>query len=329
VKRLIDWRSAQSKYSAREQNIKAVADALRSLLGAKGGKGGSKTGAKHRFLRNYRNQYRSSALVLYQGMVDDSSLLSGNLVKAAVKYTQNHRRQVQRFMLGLLQLIMQGIQIEMSFYSMTENKAYVDYRKGEWQTKISQVRSVMQKTDKKIVSGWKKQLVKDIDQLLKEHSGQSNKEFSETVYKFLMDKYDWRSWFVVVSNAVTGEKRHWHGYCDGHKVFRRNGRNIVVASRLLSKRSRHDTSRAKSILSTLARNANDLLSTYPKSLYNALPASARKCSQYVLRSFVCSNCGVEYSYPKGQCTSQKLTMSFILFGSYNVIRKNVNSILCS
>jgi len=324
VKKLIDWRTTQGKYSDAEQDITALSAYLSRYVGATSK---TKKGFKNRFELNYRSTYQASAFKLYEGIVRKRTL-SGNLIKASLKYTGNHRRKNQRFMLSLLQLVMQGAQVELSFYSLTENRDTVDALKKEWQTQISRVRNVMQNTDNEIVAGWHDQMKQDLSTLLDKHHQQSNEAFSSTVYNFLADKYDWRYWAVVVTKDVGGGDNHWHGYCGGHAIFRHpSGRNLVVASRLKSSKKRHDDSKAKSVLSNLVRNARSSTSARPENLYKALPDSAKTCSPYMLKSFACYGCDVWYVRQKGTCTYQKMEMRYRRGRGYYT--KKVNGILCS
>ncbi|KAK3103728.1 hypothetical protein FSP39_021419 [Pinctada imbricata] len=75
----------------------------------------------------------------------------------------------------------------------------------------------------------------DVRNKLVQLNGRSNHEFALEVYNLLDTKYPTKNWHVIAYNPILGSDKHQIGYCQGIHYFRRNGRNVVVASVLSSK----------------------------------------------------------------------------------------------
>ncbi|KAK3106062.1 hypothetical protein FSP39_011801, partial [Pinctada imbricata] len=88
----------------------------------------------------------------------------------------------------------------------------------------------MAEIDRSVKSKYRKQAESDAVKEMAEYKDMSNAALAEKVYSLLNDKYDWRVWFVVVYDGITGSENHWIWYCGGFFKFRHHGKNMVVAS---------------------------------------------------------------------------------------------------
>ena len=92
-----------------------------------------------------------------------------------------------------------------------------------------------------------------------------------------------------------------------------------MGSRLNSQYKKIDSAAATSLLDSLTAKAIYRADMYPEKLYNRLPSSAKVCSKYFLRSFVCWGCDVSYVRRSGACVYKKMVR-----GNF----KAVNALLC-
>ena len=54
-------------------------------------------------------------------MVHNDHVFSENILQAVVQQTKNHKRETEQFSLGLVQLLIQGIKVKISYYGMKES----------------------------------------------------------------------------------------------------------------------------------------------------------------------------------------------------------------
>ena len=50
----------------------------------------------------------------------NDQIISDNIIQAVVQQTKNHKRETEQFSLGLVQLLIQGIKVKVSYYGMKE-----------------------------------------------------------------------------------------------------------------------------------------------------------------------------------------------------------------
>ncbi|KAK3102247.1 hypothetical protein FSP39_009878 [Pinctada imbricata] len=164
-------------------------------------------------------------------MVSEGTLFN-NIPKVAKAYTNNNRRKVQKIMKGILNLILQGVKVELTYLSL--NNMTLDYkiRKRLWDKKIRQVIDHMQKFDEQMEKDWFSSLSKDVKKTLADKTGKSNDEFADALYSEISDKYDWREFHVIAYDEIAkdGYKKHYLKRCGGVHWFKKGGRNTVVAS---------------------------------------------------------------------------------------------------
>jgi len=160
---------------------------------------------------------------------------AANLIEAAKHYTENHRYYVQDFMVGLTQLIMEGMQIEASYTQLkygqdADGKEFLDYMQSFWDKKMGTLKEVMEQADKGIQEMWYEQLHVDVANYAQRHAQLSNQVFSGNLYNYLRDKYRWREWFVITYNPLSGWNDHAISACESKHQLRVSGRNILATS---------------------------------------------------------------------------------------------------
>ena len=112
VKNLIEKTSLKNQYAAFEHTILSLSARLQDMLAAKT----RDVGVYNRsFVREYQSSYGGAAFKIWNGMIDDNRVLSDNIPMTAMNFFNNDRKKVQRVMKGVLNLILQGVKVELAF----------------------------------------------------------------------------------------------------------------------------------------------------------------------------------------------------------------------
>ena len=120
VKRLIDWSKVQIQLSSHESTIKTLSHALENMYTASEL---AQDDYKDRFIRLYESMWADDPLVLYN-YIDSTGVFHGNLLDEARAYTENHRGKVQQFMIGLTDLVLRGVSVELSYHQLTKQNRF-------------------------------------------------------------------------------------------------------------------------------------------------------------------------------------------------------------
>lgn len=159
------------------------------------------------------------------------SVLTGDILKIAMDSFQYDRKQTQNFMIGILQLLLRGIQSEITYRKQYGDPYFNFYlHEFEWGQRFRNVTDRMQTIYEQVKGKYHDQAGKDIDRTAADNYTLSNGVFSSYLYNFLKKKYFWRDWLVVIYNPINGGSNHTNQQCDGFTKYRFHGRNMVVAS---------------------------------------------------------------------------------------------------
>ena len=64
------------------------------------------------FLTKYENHFDDSVQKLYDGAMNNDRIFSKNILEEVARQTEKHRRKFEQFSMGLVQLLIQGIQVK-------------------------------------------------------------------------------------------------------------------------------------------------------------------------------------------------------------------------
>ena len=109
VKDAIEWSSVKVSYSSYEHKIIAAEENLRRIYRVEGKARGEK---RKYFLAQYDSDFGNSVQKLYDGAYKHDRIFSKNILAAVEHQTKKHRRKFEQFSLGLLQLLIRGIQVK-------------------------------------------------------------------------------------------------------------------------------------------------------------------------------------------------------------------------
>ena len=99
--------------------------------------------------------------------------------------------------MGLVQLLIQGIKVKVSYYGMKEWAT--DHLVTEWETKMTTLRNTLQNVSADVKSRWLSQMKLDTKDLTLRYHGLGNQGLADKLYNFVTEKYNWRFWFVAVA----------------------------------------------------------------------------------------------------------------------------------
>lgn len=228
IARQIDWSRTRTQLYPYERRISSLKIELQRFFN-------SKTNVEfsfynESFVRAYENGIQHSTRMLYNHIVSSNFVFSDNILEAAIEGTNNDRRAVQEFMLGLTRLILLGSQIEMAYYKLKLPDSLRSL-KQEWVNKIQNMRRAMKRADAEIVSKFRTVSANDAKNIIRNNKGSANWVVADLIHDHLSDKFYWRTWLVVVYDDVRGNDDHQISYCGGYHVFRFNGYNFMIVSK--------------------------------------------------------------------------------------------------
>ncbi|CAC5390503.1 unnamed protein product [Mytilus coruscus] len=112
IERLIQWNVVQVNFGQLEQRINAVSLEFQYVYAVPQA---AVQNRKKIFIANYDGDYQNSGTKLYQAIVQKQGTFQENLGTSVLRYTKNDRRKTQIFLLGVMQLLLQAVKVEMGY----------------------------------------------------------------------------------------------------------------------------------------------------------------------------------------------------------------------
>ncbi|XP_063438472.1 SE-cephalotoxin-like [Mytilus trossulus] len=225
IERLIQWNVVQVNFGQLEQRIRAVSLEFEYIYDVPEP---AVQNRKELFISSYDNDYQNSGNKLYQAIVQRQGVFQEDLGTSVLRYTGYDRKMTQLFLLGVMQLLLQAVKVELGYLLVNQYNHNADYMKLKWEQRIKEVSNKFEQIDDQCVQNYHKYSGKDIDDFSSKNNG-IDRNFSDKLYELLQKKYYWRTWIVVSMDPIGGDK-FWVEVSGGHIRFKKNGRNIAVAS---------------------------------------------------------------------------------------------------
>ena len=224
VKEAIDWAVVKVNFQGIEQDIRLLDTKLDEVLQAPNPEHG-----KEEYIRVYESQYNEAGLLLWDSIVNDDQVFYENIVTAGMKYTDYRRDKMDKFMIGLIALILKSSNIEVSYEKFKEQDRGMS---KIWKTRLNETREAMAKADLVLENAWKDLFRGEVDKISKDSENWKHVDFRDRVYNFLTDKYPWRYWWVLAYDDVGGFDNHavQHDTVLAYHRFRHYGRNFMVGN---------------------------------------------------------------------------------------------------
>ena len=225
VKNAIDWSTVVVSYGTYERKIRAAEENLNRIYRVQRQ---ARKNEKNNFIIQYESDFDNSVQKLYDVIVNNDQVISDNILQAVVQQTKNHKRKTEQFSLGLVQLLIQGIKVKVSYYGMKEWAT--DHLVTEWETKMTTLRNTLQTVSDDVKSRWLSQMKLDTKDLLLRYHGLGNQGLADKLYNFVTEKYDWRFWFVAVYDDMSGLDKHNMWQHGGICYLHQHDKNTIIAS---------------------------------------------------------------------------------------------------
>ena len=124
--------------------------------------------------------------------------------------------------------LLPGIEVQISYYALSE-KPY-DHIVKEWEKKMQDLSETLRKKSNGIKNAYLMQLHNDAEGLIRDNYDEGNEQLMQKIYNFVIDKFDWRYWFVAVYDDMKGYDKHTMYQCGGAYFLHMKGRNIIISS---------------------------------------------------------------------------------------------------
>ncbi|XP_061197987.1 uncharacterized protein LOC133206074 [Saccostrea echinata] len=230
VTNLIKSKALKAQFSEIEQNVNALSYRLHMVMKAPKD---AVEGQKARFINSFKTSYLSAAKKIYNGIMTKQSF-TDNIPMAAMEYTNNDRKKMQKVMAGCVGLLMTAVKVNLAYLKLTNRTASYKMEQKEWETNIKKVLQKVKEVDKQVTSKWEDQKFQDMKDLSAQYKEDNHEQFAKRLYKFYSEKYYWRDWVVIVYNKMaeswTGKNGHTFKLCGGDKYLEKDNRNILTSS---------------------------------------------------------------------------------------------------
>ena len=161
VKNAIDWSTVVVSYGSYERKIRAAEENLNRIYSVQRQ---ARENEKENFNIQYESDVENSVQKLYDVIVYNDHVISDNIIQVVVQQTKNHKRKTEQFSLGLVQLLIQGIKVKVSYYGMKEWAT--DHLVTEWETKMTKLRDTLQTVSDVVKSLYLSQMRLDTKDLI-------------------------------------------------------------------------------------------------------------------------------------------------------------------
>lgn len=295
IQKRIDWSRLKLQFGDLERNIKSDSIYLRSIYQSPIA---SKESEKDFFMHAWESNCWVCALNLYHGIMGSDVGFSDDILQVAMTTFEDNRQLSQTFMTGLFKLLVLSVTNELAYRSIKYPTASYLYQEHIWKQRLHNVTTRMMNLDEIIKNKYHKLAERDILNFAKVNptSLLSNEHFSKKLYDFLVRKFYWRDWLVIVYIPISGDANHNNNVCDGYRKYRTYGRNIVVSS-VVHTRTPINTTEAALIINSLTTshhtcsiapcthnyNCNLVCTSHnydSMHLFSQLPAITKDCSVY-------------------------------------------------
>ena len=243
VKNAIDWSTVVVSYGTYERKIRAAEENLNRIYRVQRQ---ARKNEKNNFIIQYESDFDNSVQKLYDVIVNNDQVISDNILQAVVQQTKNHKRKTEQFSLGLVQLLIQGIKVKVSYYGMKEWAT--DHLVTEWETKMTKLRDTLQTVSDVVKNRYVSQMRLDTKDLILRYHGLGNKGLADKLYNFVTEKYDWRFWFVAVYDDMGGFDKHNMWQHGGTVFLHEHDKNIIIATQSKNHASRFNKNNADKLL---------------------------------------------------------------------------------
>ncbi|CAC5390043.1 unnamed protein product [Mytilus coruscus] len=227
IEQMIKWNVVQVNFGQIEQRIKAMAREYRYLYIVPPA---AVENRKKIYISNYESDYQNSGTKLYQSIVNEQGTLQEDLGTSVLRYTDSDRKKTQLFLLGVMQLLLQSIKIELAYLFSYKYDHNANFMKSQWINRTEEVRTKFKLIDDQCINAYFAKSFKDIDEFSAKNYGKPNNKFATELFDLLSGKYFWRDWIVVAYNPISGDYKHMMSVKGGHILLLKHGRNLLVTS---------------------------------------------------------------------------------------------------
>ncbi|XP_071177623.1 uncharacterized protein [Mytilus edulis] len=225
----INWTRVSNQYSSIERHITAIDMLLRNIYEKPLA---LRENGKQDFIHTMENTCLICATELYNGIMGVNKGFSDDILQVAMETSKNDRPKMQTFMLGLLKLLVQGITNELAYHKFFHGENDYKIYRNQWQVRLVNITTKMHNINDEVKSKYHEQAEKDVSlySLKYPRNNVPNQIFSKNLYQFLVGKYDWRDWLLVVYRPISGVNNHINHICEGYRRYGMYGRDVLVAS---------------------------------------------------------------------------------------------------
>ncbi|XP_052086545.1 uncharacterized protein LOC127723867 [Mytilus californianus] len=227
IEQMIKWNVVQVNFGQIEQRIKAMAREYRYLCIVPPV---AVENRKKIYISNYESDYQNSGTKLYQSIVKEQGTLQEDLGTSVLRYTDSDRTKTQLFLLGVMQLLLQSIKIELAYLFSYKYDHNANFMKSQWINRTEEVQTKFKLIDDQCINAYFAKSLKDIDEFSAKNYGKPNNKFATELFDLLSGKYFWRDWIVVAYNPISGDDKYFMSVKGGHILLLKHGRNLLVTS---------------------------------------------------------------------------------------------------
>ncbi|VDI31798.1 Hypothetical predicted protein [Mytilus galloprovincialis] len=227
IEKMMKWNVVQVNFGQIEQRIKVMTLELRNLYSVPSE---AVENRKKIFIAHYESDYQNSGTKLYHSIVNNQSMFQEDLCTSVLRYTDNDRKMTQLFLLGVMKLLLQSIQIELAYNYVNKYTHNANFTKSLWINRTIEVREKFNDADVHCKNVYLSESKEDVDEYSEKNKGKTNDQFATGLFNLLAGKYYWRDW-IVVAFIPTAHRKYHKGHVKGGQYFvTYNKRYVLVTS---------------------------------------------------------------------------------------------------
>lgn len=159
IKRQLNWTRVSNQFSKTERDIITVTRLFKNIYE---GPLAIRNSEKTYFINSFESTCTNCALDLYNSIMGVNKGLSDDILQTAMTSLQYNRPQMQTFMVGILKLLVLGLNNELAYRKLKFGDANYMYTKKQWELRLFNVTEKMKKINEVIKSKYEHQSEHDI-----------------------------------------------------------------------------------------------------------------------------------------------------------------------
>jgi len=185
----------------------------------------------------YQQNYKEASEKLYEAMTSKTN----NMFQLVKEKLRNHKKNTFDFVIATTIMMLHSISIDTTYRLLKEAK-FEDGMESDnvneilediyemWLPRLTELGQEISQLNDQLTEAWEEQYPLDVSLFLQTQQETSSYSIAENLHKELSEKFPWRNWFVVVTEAFNHPNLIDINTCGGLAIMNHNGKHVFVSS---------------------------------------------------------------------------------------------------